>query len=51
MGDILRKEDGFYDFWPEHRGGYWPSYILRDIAEYLEFLNAPWEAEIEKGVF
>lgn len=47
MGDILQKEDGFYDFWPELRGGYWESSIMREIADKLDALNAPWEKEID----
>jgi hypothetical protein len=45
LGDIFIKEDGFYDFWPEHpsRGGCWPAYVLRAIADKLDELNKPWE--------
>lgn len=48
LGDLLIKEDGFYGFWPELRGGYWDSYVLREIADTLDELNAPWQKEIEK---
>ena len=43
LGYILVKEDGFYDFWPEPKGGYWPAYILHEIANKLDELNKPWE--------
>lgn len=46
MGQILRKEDGFYDFWPELRGGYWPAYVLRAIADMLDDMNKEWHEQI-----
>ena len=48
MGDILRKEDGFYDWWPVHRGGYITSWILRELADKLDEMNKEWEETIEK---
>jgi hypothetical protein len=47
IGDILMKEDGFYDFWPIQHGGYWPSYILRVIADKLDEINKPWQDQID----
>ncbi|MCR4308340.1 MAG: hypothetical protein NUV80_07365 [Candidatus Berkelbacteria bacterium] len=48
VGDILCKEDGFYDFWPLFKPGtYWPSYLLRDIADFLEEKNKPWQEKID----
>lgn len=46
LGQILMKEDGYYDFWPELKGGYWSAEVLRQIADLLDQLNAPWEKEI-----
>lgn len=46
LGDILAKEDGFYDFWPDLKGGYWPAYLLHVIADKLDELNKPWEDNI-----
>ena len=44
IGDILIVEDGYYEFWPElNRGGYWPSWVLRDIADKVDMLNEPWD--------
>lgn len=48
LGDILMKEDGFYDFWPDLKGGCWPEHLLRTIADELHTLNIPWEQQIEK---
>ena len=48
VGEILMKEDGFFDWWPEQRGGYLPSHFLRAVAEILDEMNAPYEAELER---
>ena len=48
LGEILAKEDGFYDFWPELRGGFWASYVLKEIADHLDRLNEPWQKDIEE---
>lgn len=47
LGEILMKEDGFYDFWPNLNGGHWPAHLLHAIAKKLDEMNAPWEKEIE----
>ena len=48
-GDILCKEDGFYDWWPEYpsKGGCYPAYFLHEVAKKLDELNAPQEKAIE----
>lgn len=43
LGELLVKEDGYYDFWPELRGGCWSEYVLREIADELQRLNKPWK--------
>jgi hypothetical protein len=48
MGHLLMKEDGFYDFWPDLKGGYWSAHILREIADKLDEINAPYERELEE---
>lgn len=47
-GEILQGDDGYYQFWPEPRAGYWPAYAMRAIADKVDEINAPWEAEIQK---
>lgn len=47
LGDFIMKEDGYYDFWPELRGGYWPSYLLRELANALDLLNEEWDKTIQ----
>jgi hypothetical protein len=46
LGQVLAKEDGFYDFWPELNGGYWPAHMLRAIADMLDEMNYTWEQTI-----
>ena len=50
LGEFIIKEDGYYDFWPEHpsKDGYWSSYVLREIANTLDELNAPYEKELNE---
>lgn len=43
LGQLLREVDGYFVFYPELRGGFWPSYMLREISNKLEGLNAPWD--------
>jgi len=48
MGDIICKEDGFYDWYPAlNRGGYIPSWVLRELADYVDELNEPWQKQID----
>lgn len=47
IGEFLMKEDGYFDFWPKLGGGYWPSYLLRELANQLDILNQPIEDEIQ----
>lgn len=46
LGEILAGDDGFKQFWPELRGGYWETYVLRQIADMVDEINAPWEKQI-----
>jgi len=48
IGDILVKEDGFYDYWPELNGGYWDEMMLRIVADKLHELNAPYQKELDE---
>lgn len=43
MGQFLMKEDGYYDFWPEDRAGYWPAHMLRALADELDKINKDWD--------
>jgi hypothetical protein len=51
IGELLQSEDGYYNFWPEsYNGGYWPGYILAEIARACDILNAPWDFHIEHNL-
>ena len=52
LGDLCYAEDGFYQFFPdlESKGGYWPTWMLRKIADKVDELNAPWEAQIAEDI-
>lgn len=48
MGEFLMKEDGYYAFWPDHREGYWPAYMLRALADKLDELNKEWDESTQQ---
>ena len=49
IGHIFSTADGFYQFFPtKHNGGYWPAWMMRELADWLDEKNAPWQAIIEK---
>lgn len=48
LGEVLAKEDGFYDFWPNLNGGYWEAHVLRAIADILDKKNESWQKEIDE---
>lgn len=45
--ELIVLEDGFYYYWPESVGAF-SSHILREIADELDRLNAPWQEQIDK---
>lgn len=47
IGEFLMKEDGYFDYWPEKRDGYIPSYMLRTLADELDKLNENWDKSIQ----
>lgn len=50
IGEFLVKEDGYYDWWPEHpsQGGFWPAYMLHALATALDDLNKDWDDALRK---
>ena len=46
IGQILREVDGFFVFYPEQHGGFWPAHMLREVSNKLYELNEPWEKQI-----
>jgi hypothetical protein len=47
-GDLVRAECGFYVYWPMRGMGAVAAHELRYLADELDRLNAPWQAEIDK---
>jgi hypothetical protein len=39
-------DDGYYEFWPDLRGGYIPVWALRSIADKLDELNKEWHEHV-----
>lgn len=48
IGQLLREVDGYFVFYPEQRGGFWPEHMLIEIAGMLHTINANWNAEINQ---
>jgi len=46
-GEFIRDDSGFFVYWPEKAQGCYASYVLRWIADELDRLNAPIQAELE----
>ncbi len=40
LGEMVRGDDGIYTFWPVNAYGAWPDYILVEILDMLQELNA-----------
>ena len=47
LEDIIPGDDGYYIFWPIN-GGAFTAHNLREIADELDRLNAPWDAEVKR---
>ena len=53
LGDLMKLEDGYYQWWPSavcSQGGCWSAYILREIADKLDELNDAWDQEVKSGL-
>lgn len=49
LGDLVATESGYYEFFPDlSRGGFWPSWLLREIANTVDHKNSGWDAEVAK---
>lgn len=47
-GEIFMVEDGYHQFFPEAgRGGYWPAWSMREIADKVDSMNESWDAKIK----
>lgn len=52
VGDVYKEVDGYYVFEPARNtkffSGSWKSHNLREIADFLDNLNAEWDAEVQE---
>lgn len=47
IGELVLIESGYMEFFPDlTRGGYWPSWLLRAIADLVDENNAEWDRGI-----
>lgn len=51
-GELVCMEDGYYQFFPDLKlsGGYWPTWMLRGIADAVDAKNAEWDAQVAKDI-
>lgn len=47
IGEIHKEVDGYYVFTFARRPGAWTSNNLKEIADFLDNLNAEWDAEVQ----
>lgn len=50
LGDIYKEVDGYYVFAPLMKGGYWPEWFLRGIADKLAEMNKEWDELIAREI-
>ena len=51
IGELVMMESGYYEFFPDlERGGYWSTWMLRDIADLVDGTNAEWDARVKRDV-
>lgn len=48
MGTLEVDVDGYYKYWPTNRIGYWEASLLRAIADLLDYVNAEWDAQVQR---
>lgn len=47
LGQLEATESGHKAFFPDlSRGGYWPSWLLREIANTIDSSNAEWDRQL-----
>ena len=44
--DLVQDVDGYYYFWPISNKGSFTAHNLRQIADELDRINAPWDKQI-----
>lgn len=49
IGQLSQIEDGTWQYFPRLVGGYWPGYLMRQLADYVDALNEDWYRELEEA--
>ena len=50
LGELKTEVGGEWVFYPElekSNGGYWPAWVLRQIADWIDQKNEAWEKELD----
>jgi hypothetical protein len=47
-GEVVKDVDGYYYWAPPNRGGTWSAAHLDSLAEFLDYLNAEWDKEVQR---
>jgi len=51
VGELVCMESGYYEFFPDlSTGGYWSTWMLRQIADIVDAKNAAWDAQVTKDM-
>lgn len=51
IGDLVCMESGYYEFFPDlSGGGYWATWMLRQIADIVDAKNSSWDAQVTKDM-
>lgn len=48
LGSLIMDVDGFFYFWPEdERKGSWSSWVMKEIVQIMEDMNAQWKKHVD----
>jgi hypothetical protein len=50
LGHLLKEVDGYFVFYPELRGGFWESLIMRILADKMDDLNRDWDEIVQREI-
>ena len=48
MGTLEYGDDGYLYYWPSIKSGCWNAEPMREIADLLDQLNAPWDEQLKQ---
>jgi hypothetical protein len=50
LGHLLKEVDGYFVYYPETRGGFMESWIMRIIADKMDDLNRDWDETARREI-